>query len=32
MGRTEGAVKQLQFRGLQQLRAQLNEQPGDRNG
>ena len=32
IGRTEGAVKQLQFRGLQQLRAQLNEQPGDRNG
>jgi len=32
MGRTEGAVKQLQFRGLQHLRAQLNEQPGDRNG
>jgi RNA polymerase sigma-70 factor (ECF subfamily) len=32
MGRTEGAVKQLQFRGLQQLRAQLNEQPGDKNG
>ena len=32
MGRTEGAVKQLQFRGLEQLRAQLNEQPGDRNG
>ena len=32
MGRTEGAVKQLQFRGLQQLRDQLNEQPGDRNG
>ena len=32
LGRTEGAVKQLQFRGLQQLRAQLNEQPGDRNG
>ena len=32
MGRTEGAVKQLQFRGLQHLRTQLNEQPGDRNG
>jgi RNA polymerase sigma-70 factor (ECF subfamily) len=32
LGRTEGAVKQLQFRGLQHLRAQLNEQPGDRNG
>ena len=32
MGRTEGAVKQLQFRGLQQLRAQLNEQPGEKNG
>ncbi len=32
MGRTEGAVKQLQFRGLQHLRAQLNEPPGDRNG
>jgi RNA polymerase sigma-70 factor (ECF subfamily) len=24
LGRTEGAVKQLQFRGLQSLRAQIN--------
>ena len=32
LGRTEGAVKQLQFRGLQHLRAQLETQPGDKNG
>ena len=32
IGRTEGAVKQLQFRGLQQLRTQLEKQPGDKNG
>jgi RNA polymerase sigma-70 factor, ECF subfamily len=28
IGRTEGAVKQLQFRGLQTLRTQLGEQHG----
>ena len=28
LGRTEGAVKQLQFRGLQALREQLGEQHG----
>ena len=28
LGRTEGAVKQLQFRGLQTLREQLGEQNG----
>jgi len=28
LGRSEGAVKQLQFRGLQNLRAQLGEQNG----
>jgi RNA polymerase sigma-70 factor (ECF subfamily) len=28
LGRTEGAVKQLQFRGLQTLRAQLGESNG----
>ena len=28
LGRTEGAVKQLQFRGLQTLREQLGEQHG----
>ncbi|MGB0036320.1 MAG: RNA polymerase sigma factor [Candidatus Acidiferrales bacterium] len=30
--RTEGAVKQLQFRGLQNLRAKLNEKMGKANG
>lgn len=28
MGRSEGAIKQLQFRGLEALRAQLGEQHG----
>ena len=28
MGRSEGAIKQLQFRGLETLRAQLGEQHG----
>jgi RNA polymerase sigma-70 factor (ECF subfamily) len=28
MKRTEGAIKQLQFRGLETLRAQLGEQHG----
>ena len=32
LARTEGAVKQLQFRALQNLRAQLNVQSGDTNG
>ena len=32
IGRTEGAVKQLQFRGLQNLRAQLDQKPGDQLG
>ncbi|HWN98619.1 MAG TPA: sigma-70 family RNA polymerase sigma factor [Blastocatellia bacterium] len=32
MARTEGAVKQLQFRALQNLRAQLSEESGDTNG
>lgn len=32
LGRSEGAVKQLQFRALQNLRAQLSDEPGDRNG
>jgi RNA polymerase sigma-70 factor, ECF subfamily len=31
MGRTEGAVKQLQFRALQTLRSRLTDRPGDRN-
>jgi RNA polymerase sigma-70 factor (ECF subfamily) len=29
---TEGAVKQLQFRGLEKLRAQTGAMPGERNG
>lgn len=29
---TEGAVKQLQFRGLEKLRAQTGAKPGERNG
>jgi RNA polymerase sigma-70 factor (ECF subfamily) len=29
---TEGAVKQLQFRGLKKLRAQTGAKPGERNG
>lgn len=32
IGRSEGAVKQLQFRGLQNLRARLTDEPGDMNG
>ena len=28
LGRSEGAVKQLQFRGLQHLRSQLGETNG----
>lgn len=32
LGRTEGAVKQLQFRGLQNLRAQFAGKPGEQNG
>ncbi|MGH9704724.1 MAG: RNA polymerase sigma factor [Candidatus Acidiferrales bacterium] len=32
LGRSEGAVKQLQFRGLQGLRAQLNQQPESKPG
>ena len=28
LGRSEGAVKQLQFRGLQNLRLQLGEKNG----
>ena len=31
LGRTEGAVKQLQFRALQTLRVKLEEKPGERN-
>jgi RNA polymerase sigma-70 factor (ECF subfamily) len=32
LGRSEGAVKQLQFRALQHLRAQLGAESGDTNG
>lgn len=32
IGRSEGAVKQLQFRALQNLRARLTDEPGDTNG
>ena len=32
IGRSEGAVKQLQFRAVQTLRAWLIVEPGDRNG
>lgn len=32
LSRTEGAVKQLQFRALQNLRARLSEEAGDTNG
>src|SRR6202043_1673783 len=32
LGRTEGAVKQLQFQALQNLRAQVREKPGGKNG
>jgi RNA polymerase sigma-70 factor (ECF subfamily) len=31
LGRTEGAVKQLQFRGLQNLRATVGGKPGGKN-
>ncbi|MBA3356257.1 MAG: sigma-70 family RNA polymerase sigma factor [Pyrinomonadaceae bacterium] len=31
LGRTEGAVKQLQFRALQNLRTQFDDKPGDQN-
>ncbi|MGH7486296.1 MAG: RNA polymerase sigma factor [bacterium] len=31
LGRTEGAVKQLQFRGLQNLRARFDKKPGEKN-
>jgi RNA polymerase sigma factor (sigma-70 family) len=29
---TEGAVRQLQFRGLEKLRAQAGAKPGESNG
>ncbi|MCM3905937.1 MAG: sigma-70 family RNA polymerase sigma factor [Pyrinomonadaceae bacterium] len=32
LGRTEGAVKQLQFRALENLRTQFGDKPGDENG
>ena len=32
LSRSEGAVKQLQFRALQNLRAQLSKESGDTNG
>ena len=32
LGRTEGAVKQLQFRGVQALRAQMVGKAGGKNG
>ena len=32
IGRTEGAVKQLQFRGLESLRAQLGARQGKQDG
>jgi len=32
LGRSEGAVKQLQFRALHTLRAQLVVESGDSNG
>ena len=32
IGRSEGAVKQLQFRALQNLRARLTDRSGDTNG
>ena len=32
IGRSEGAVKQLQFRAVQTLRAWLTDEPGDSNG
>jgi RNA polymerase sigma-70 factor, ECF subfamily len=32
MGRSEGAVKQLQFRGLQNLRSHVEKKPGGKNG
>ena len=32
LGRSEGAIKQLQFRGLESLRARLGNQPGGKSG
>ena len=32
LGRSEGAVKQLQFRALQNLRSRLIDELGDMNG
>jgi RNA polymerase sigma-70 factor, ECF subfamily len=32
MGRSEGAVKQLQFRALENLRTHFGEKPGNQNG
>ena len=32
IGRSEGAVKQLQFRGLQSLRSKLSKEPGQKPG
>jgi RNA polymerase sigma-70 factor, ECF subfamily len=32
IGRSEGAVKQLQFRGLQNLRSHVEKKPGGKNG
>jgi RNA polymerase sigma-70 factor (ECF subfamily) len=32
IGRSEGAVKQLQFRGLQNLRSHVAKKPGGKNG
>ena len=32
LGRSEGAVKQLQFRALQNLRAKLSDESGGMNG
>jgi RNA polymerase sigma-70 factor (ECF subfamily) len=32
LGRSEGAVKQLQFRGLENLRARLSKEPGAKPG
>ena len=32
IGRSDGAVKQLQFRGIQNLRVRLEEKSGDENG
>jgi len=32
LGKSEGAVKQLQFRGLEELRKQVNKKPGEARG